>query len=117
ANPVQILAKCHRCERDRRGKSNRSGTEPRHESERGMIDLRQKMVFPAGTRQRRAEFAITKCAAKRGGSAYHPKHQKRKSRLNVRQLKTKARENAGPNNVGDNDRSRGDEADGASRCW
>ena len=81
-----------------------------------MINLREKMVFASGTRQRGTEFAITKRAAERHGSANHPKHQQRKSRLNIRQLKTEAGEDAGANNVGNNDGTGcREEADGASR--
>ena len=75
------------------------------------------MVLPSGTRQRGAEFAITKRAAKRRDSANDPKHEQRKSRLNVRQLKTKAREDPSANNVGNNDRGCCDETNGPPWGW
>src|SRR5882724_2922450 len=61
------------------------------------------MVFPSGARQRGAEFAITKRAAQRHDSANDPKHEQWESRLNVRQLKTEAGEDASADNVGNND--------------
>src|SRR5215831_9975595 len=73
------------------------------------------MVFASRARQRGAEFAITKRAAKCCDSPNHPKHEQRKSRLDVCQLKTKAGENASANNVGNNDGRCRDEADGSTR--
>src|SRR4029453_10544947 len=73
------------------------------------------MVFTSGARQRGAELAITKRAAKRGDSADDPKHEQRKSRLNIHQLKAKAGKDAGANNVGDNDGRRRNEPDSPPR--
>ena len=63
------------------------------------------MVFAAGARQCGAEFAITQRPAQRRDSANDPKHEQRESRLNICQLKAKAGEDAGANNVGNNDGS------------
>src|SRR5438128_10542857 len=102
-NAAEICPKRHAGERDGRGKSHRGRNESRHEPERGMINLREKMVLPSGTRQRGAEFAITKRAAKRRHSANDPKHEQRKSRSNVRQWPTAAREDPNSDKVGNND--------------
>ena len=73
------------------------------------------MVFAAGTRQRRAEFAVTKRAAKRRDSANDPKHEQREPGLYVRQLKAKAGEDAGADDVGNNDGRCRDEPDSPPR--
>src|SRR6266853_562158 len=73
------------------------------------------MVFTPGARQRGAELAITKSAAKRGDSANDPKHEQREPRLNIRQLKSKTGEDACANDVGNNDGRCRDETDGPSR--
>src|SRR6266540_5187639 len=65
----KILPKRHCGERDGRCEANRSRNKSRHESERGMINFRKKMIFTSGTRQRSAEFSITKRATKRRDSA------------------------------------------------
>src|SRR5215468_9110867 len=61
------------------------------------------MIFTSGARQRGAELAITKGPTKRCDSANDPEHEQRKSGLNIRELETKTGEDAGANNVGDND--------------
>src|SRR5262249_42811922 len=73
------------------------------------------MVLASRARQRGAEFAVTKRATKRRNSANDPKHEQWESRLEVCQLKTKAGENAGANNVGNNNGRRRDEADSPPR--
>src|SRR4030095_4181997 len=73
------------------------------------------MVFTSGARQRGAKLAITTSDPKRSDSANDPKHKQRKSRLNVRQLKTKAGKDAGANNIGDNDGRRRNEPDSPPR--
>ena len=83
-----------------------------------MIDLREKMIFTSGARQRGAEFAVTKRATKGRDSANDPKHEQRKSRLNIYQLKAEAGEDARADNVGDNDgrcRNKTDSAPRSSR--
>src|SRR3982751_3563709 len=72
-----------------------------------MIDPREKMVFAAGARQRGAELAITERTAKRRGSAYDPQHQQREPGLDVRELKTKAREDTRADDVRDHKSARG----------
>src|SRR5437870_1168836 len=99
----KILPKRHSGERDGRGEANRGGNKSRHKPECRMINLREKMIFASGTRQRGAEFAITNRATKRRDSTDNPQHKQREPGLNVRQLKTKAGEDASANNVGDYD--------------
>ena len=78
-----------------------------------MINLREKMIFPSGTRQRGAEFAITNRATKRRDSTDNPQHKQREPGLNVRQLKTKARENSGADDVGNHNGRRREKTDSA----
>ncbi len=73
------------------------------------------MVFTPGARQRGAELAITKRAAKRRNAANDPKHEQRKPRLNICQLKTKAGEDARANDVGNNDGRCRNKTDGSPR--
>src|SRR4030095_9224616 len=96
-NSVEILPKRHRRERNRRCKSNGSRHESGHESERRMINFREKMVFAPGPRQCGGEFTVTECAAERDNSTDDPEHQQREPRLNIIQLKAKAREDASAN--------------------
>src|SRR5207237_5472446 len=107
----------HCDERDGPSKANRNGKESRHESERGMINPRQKMIFTSGTRQCSAQFAITERAAKRGDSANDPKHEQCKSRLNFHHLETDAREDSRANDVRNNDGARREETHGPGRGW
>ena len=82
-----------------------------------MINLRQKMVFATGTWHCCGEFAVTERPAERRDSTDEPKHQQRKSRLNIFQLKTETREDPGPDDVGDHDRARSYKTDGPpGRC-
>src|SRR3984893_157657 len=97
---MQICAKRHRGQSDRRSKSDCRRNESGHEPERWMINLREKMVLASGAGQRGAEFAVAERATKRDDSADDPQHQQRKPRLNACQLKPKAREDAGANDVG-----------------
>src|SRR5207253_5954215 len=71
------------------------------------------MIFASGTRQRRAQFSVAKRAAKRRDSADDPKHEQREHGLNVRQLKTKARENSGADDVGNHNGRRREKTDSA----
>src|SRR4029077_2326566 len=75
---LQVFAKRHRGECNRRGKSycrrNKSG----HEPERWVINLRQQMILASRARQCGAEFAVTKRAAKRRDASDHPEHQQSK---------------------------------------
>ena len=48
-----------------------------------MINAREKMVFAAGTWECRAQFAITKRAAKRDDAADNPEHEQREAGLNI----------------------------------
>src|SRR4029077_20050017 len=96
---VEIFAERHRGERYRGRESHGSRNKARHETEGGMINLREKMIFAAGTRQRRAQFAIAERAAKGGDSADHPQHQQGKTGVNVRQLKSEARKDARSDDV------------------
>ena len=80
-----------------------------------MINSREKMIFASGTRQCRAQFAVAKRTAECRDSADYPKHEQREPGLNFRYLKTETREDAGADNVGDNDGTRGDETDRAPR--
>ena len=73
-----------------------------------MIDRRKKMIFAAGSRQCRAELAITQRAAKRDETADYPKEQEREPGTDINKLKAKAGEDASANNVGNND--------GTGRC-
>src|SRR4029434_2802330 len=73
------------------------------------------MVFTPGARQRGAKLAITKRAAKRGDSTNDPTHEAPESRLNIRQLKAKTGEDAGANNVCNNDGRCRDKTDGTPR--
>src|SRR5215470_10646426 len=114
-NAVKILPKGHRGQCNGRRKSNRSRHESRHEPKSWVINFRKKMVLASGTRQRGGEFAVTESATKRRNSSDDPEHQQRESRLNIIQLKAKARENAGSDNVGDHYGAGGDETDGAPR--
>ena len=102
-NALKIFSKSHCGERDGRGETNRGGNESRHESDRWMINLRKKMIFASGARQRGAQFAIAKRAAKRHDSADDPQHEQGEPGLNVRQLETETRENAGADDIGNND--------------
>ena len=44
-----------------------------------MINLRQKMVFAAGTRERGAQLAVAKRPAKRSATTDDPKHEQREA--------------------------------------
>jgi hypothetical protein len=83
--------------------------------EGGMINLREKMILAARTRERGAQFAVTKRTAKRRDSADDPEHKQRKPGLNVRQLKTETGKDARADDVGDNDGTRRDETDRTPR--
>ena len=115
--PCEIFAKSHRGERNRRGETDRGRNESSHETERRVINLREKMIFASGARQRGAQFAVAKRAAKRRDPADDPEHQQRESGLNVRQLKTEAREDAGADDVGNHDGARRHETDRPPRGW
>src|SRR4029079_5265939 len=74
-------------------------------------------VFATRTWHCRGEFAVTERAAQRADSTDEPKHQQRKSRLNLFQLKTESREDPGANDIGDHDRARSYKTDGPpGRC-
>ena len=66
-----------------------------------MINLGKKMILAPGPRQSRAELAVAKRAAKRRNSSDDPKHQESKSRVDINDLKSEAGENAGTDNVCD----------------
>ena len=80
-----------------------------------MINLREKMIFASRTREGGAQFAVAKRTAERRDSADDPKHEQREPGLNFRHLKTETREDAGADNVGNDDGTRGDETDRAPR--
>ncbi len=67
-----------------------------------MIDLGQKVIFTAGSRQARAELSIGQCTAQCRYATHQPEHHQHKRRLDINELKTKAGENTGANHVGDN---------------
>lgn len=112
---MKIFSECHRRERDGSSEADRRRNKSGHEADGRMINLGKKMIFAAGPRQCRAQLAITKRAAKRGDSADDPKHQERKTRLDIGNLKSKASENAGADNVRNHDPAGGEKADRASR--
>src|SRR5260370_36936710 len=91
---LEIFAKSHGSERDRRGKTDRDGNHASHETEGWVVNLGEKMIFAPGTRERRAQFPVTNRAAKRCDSTDDPEHEQYESRMNLRQLKAEARENA-----------------------
>jgi len=69
------------------------------------------MIFATGARKRGAQFTIAKRATERDDSADDPQEKKRETGMNILQLKSQARKNAGANDVGDNDRAGSEEAD------
>ena len=73
------------------------------------------MVLAAGTWQRGAQFAVTKCAAERGNSTDDPEHEQGEARLNVNDLKSETGKNAGADDVCDHDSAGGKKTDGARR--
>ena len=68
-----------------------------------MVNSRQEIVLATGSRQRGAELGVCHGAANRDDSADGPEHQQNEAGANVQQLKTKAREYAGANHVGNDD--------------
>ena len=112
---VKIFPKSHGGECDGRGKTNRGGNKSSHESERRMINPRKKMIFASRARQRGTKFSITKRTTKRCDSANDPKHEQRESGLNFRYLEAEAREDAGANDISNNNGGRRDKADRAPR--
>src|SRR5436309_2353683 len=57
------------------------------------------MIFSAGSRKGSAQLTVAQRPAKGGDSAHNPKHQERKPGLNIEELKPEAGENAGTDNV------------------
>ena len=78
-----------------------------------MIDLRKKMIFAAGAREGRAQLTVTERAAECCDTPDNPEHEQDESGMEVLKLKTEAREHAGANNVGNDDRRGGVKADGS----
>jgi len=68
-----------------------------------MINLAQKMIFPAGPRQGRGEFGVGKRAAHRANSADDPERDDGETARQIANLKSEAGENAGPDHVRDHD--------------
>jgi hypothetical protein len=100
-----------RRECDRRGEADGGGNPAGHEANRRMINRGKKMIFATGARKRGAQFTIAKRATERDDSADDPQEKKRETGMNILQLKSQARKNAGANDVGDNDRAGSEEAD------
>src|SRR5439155_5962663 len=78
-----------------------------------MINFGKKMIFATGTRERGAQFTVTKRPAERGDSTDDPEHQQSKARLDVGNLKSETGEHAGADNVGDDNSAGGKKADRA----
>ena len=68
-----------------------------------MINLAQKMIFPAGPRQRRREFGIRKRAAHRANPAHGPERDDGETTWQVTNLESETGENAGTDHVRDHD--------------
>src|SRR5260370_21727251 len=114
---LEIFAKSHGSERDRRGKTDRDGNHASHETEGWVVNLGEKMIFAPGTRERRAQFRVTKRAAKRCDSTDDPEHEQYESRMNLRQLKAEARANARADDIGNHDGACRNETNRPSRRW
>ena len=115
-NSLEIFCECHRRQCDGRGEADRSGNEAGHESDRRMINGRKKMIFATGPRQGGAQFSVTKRATERDDAADQPQQEKWESRMNFRKLKSEAGENAGTDDVGDDNGGGSRETD-TTRQW
>src|ERR1700731_5034592 len=102
-NSLEIFRECHGRQRDGCGKADSGRNKAGHESDRGMIDRGEKMIFATGPRQGGAQFSVTERAAKRDDAADQPQQEKREPRMNLRKLKSEAGENARANDVRDDD--------------
>ena len=78
-----------------------------------MVNLGKKMIFAAGTRERGAELAVAKRAAKRSDSANDPKHDQREAGLDVGHLKSKTGEHTRADNICNHDPAGRVKTDGA----
>src|SRR2546430_17259581 len=69
------------------------------------------MIFTARTRERSAEFAVAKRAAKGSDSANDPEHEQGKTRVKIDNLKSETGEDTRADNVCDHNSARGKKAD------
>src|SRR2546430_16648164 len=69
------------------------------------------MIFTARTRERSAQFAVTKRAAKRSDSANDPEHEQGKTRVKIDNLKSETGEHTGADDVCDHNSAGGEKAD------
>src|SRR5438477_12326789 len=102
-NALEIFSERHRRKRDRRRETDGRGNKSGHEADRGMVNLGKKMIFATGTWKRGTELAVTKRAAKRSNSADDPEHDQRETGLNVGDLKPETGEDAGADDVCNDD--------------
>src|SRR5260370_7764729 len=73
---LEIFAKSHGSERDRRGKTDRDGNHASHETEGWVVNIGEKMIFAPGAREPRAQFPVTNPAPNRSSPPPDPQqHQ------------------------------------------
>src|SRR5262249_17617344 len=75
---LEIFAKRHRSERDRRGEANRRGDPAGEKAKRRMIGTSEEIVLAARARKHGPEFAVAERATQRCNSADGPEQQYRK---------------------------------------
>src|SRR6266481_7469143 len=75
------------------------------------------MIFAARAWQGGAKLAIANRAAQRRDPAHNPEHQEREPGLNARQLKSETREDAGADDIRNDNGAGRDETNRARRSW
>lgn len=108
---LRVFAEGHGGEGDGRGETDGGGNKTGHEAQSGMIDGGEKVIFAPGTRERRAQLAVTKGAAEGNDSADDPEQNEGEAGMDVGHLKPEARENTCADDIGHNERAGGQETD------
>ena len=107
---MQVGSKSDGGEGNRCGESRDIGNEPRHETERGMIDLREIGVLTTGAWYPSRQLRVTEGAAERDQATKKPDQQNRKTALKIEQLEAETRVDASP------DHGRGDQRDAGKKA-